>query len=142
MKVFSYLKKVFFKSNEKYINCLFCGIELERSQRRYCSDKCNGAYNRYVKRYGGAPRKSINNAKLRGQWLNNVEFRNKKRAQQIANTIKKLERKCYFCEEEAKHRHHLDYNIPELIIPLCVKCHRRLHVLIDYKGGEKNAKRI
>ncbi len=141
MKILSWIWKILFKTNDKYETCQFCGKDLEGSQRKYCSNKCNGAYDRYVKAFGNPPRVSVKNAKLRGEWMNNPYFRKKKKAQQIAYKIKNI-KGCYFCGKKAVHRHHPDYDIPELIIPLCAKCHNRLHALIDYKGGKENAKRI
>ena len=44
---------------------------------------------------------------------------------------------CFVCGEEARHYHHVDYDKPTEVIPVCVKCHRALHVKTKLPG--KNA---
>ena len=110
-----------------------------KNQRKFCSDRCNGFYHR--RNY--TPSKDLKNAKLRGRYINNDNGHKEKcRIRRQSYKLKKLDGKCYLCQvKDAKHRHHVDYDNPEFIIPLCEGCHRRLHSLIDYKGGFENAKR-
>ena len=34
---------------------------------------------------------------------------------------------CIFCEIKAQLYHHINYDYPLLLIPMCIKCHRKLH---------------
>jgi len=97
-------------------------------------------------------KREARNAKLRKKYANDVEFRKKCEARRIALKEKrKLERekklskikiektRCFFCCRKDKKidMHHPDYTKPKFVIPLCRKCHLRLHAL---KRMEKELK--
>ncbi len=59
-------------------------------------------------------------------------YRDKARARGVANRFNKMYKKiCYFCEKKSEELHHPDYDKPELVIPLCIKCHKKLHVITN-----------
>ena len=98
-------------------------------------------------------KRESNNARLRNKYATDEEFRKKceahravlkKKARLVR--LKKLSKvkiekeKCYFCDRKDKliDQHHPDYTRPTLVIPLCKKCHARLHKLDKMKNGKTN----
>jgi len=115
LKILLDFKKYFFKQKaEKYIHCLFCGKDLIGSQRKFCSDKCNGLYFRHNKLSN-----LLSNTKLRGKYLNNENgYKDKCSARQSASKFRKLKGKCYLCRlRDAEDLHHPDYSKPDLVFP-------------------------
>ena len=41
---------------------------------------------------------------------------------------------CVFCDVEAQLYHHINYNLPLLLMPMCIKCHRKLHTDLKKRG--------
>ncbi len=35
---------------------------------------------------------------------------------------------CFVCGKQARHYHHVDYDKPLEVIPVCVKCHSKVHL--------------
>jgi len=112
------------KTNEQ---CYYCGNDLTGSKRYFCSTICNSRYWKgvYSKKW------------KRGTYIvkpdhkptpEEVELGNKKhKARRLA--YKKYKTgdivKCDLCGEKTKHihRHHEDYDKPEVFMVLCTKCH-------------------
>jgi len=36
---------------------------------------------------------------------------------------------CFMCGSEAKHLHHPDYEKPTEVVPLCISCHDKIHIV-------------
>jgi len=128
-KYFLNLRKYFFKiKEERYTHCLFCGKELKGSQRKFCSDKCNGFYHRTKYK----PSQNPDNAKLRKKYMDNEKgYKDKSIIRNASYKFKRLKGKCYLCQlRKATDWHHPDYNKPKLVYPLCRECHKRHHSLI------------
>ncbi len=111
-------------SNEQ---CYYCGSELTGSKRYFCCKICCDRYwaGVYSKRW------------RRGQYI--VRPDHKPTKEEIENADKRYQArrlaykkyksgdivKCDLCGEETKHihRHHEDYDRPEVFMVLCSKCH-------------------
>ena len=39
--------------------------------------------------------------------------------------------KCVDCDKQAQHYHHTDYDLPWLVVPMCLFCHRQEHVRLN-----------
>ncbi len=128
-KIFSLIEKYFFKVKEgRYTHCLYCGNQLIGSQRKFCSDSCNGYYNR--NKFG---KENTINDELR-------EKDNKKRTARRYTShtkipLRKLKTKCYMCEvKKAVLWHHPNYDLPEITYAFCRSCHKKHHALLLLQG--------
>jgi len=89
--------------------------------------------------------REIKNKKLRNKYATDDGFKKRCEAHRIANSNKrkilreaklskiKIEKeRCYLCGRKDKVivQHHPDYTKPILTIPLCRRCHARLHSII------------
>ena len=68
------------------------------------------------------------------------KFPKKISARSIARSLKIIP-KCEICSSKKNlQRHHLNYNKPKLIIPLCIRCHNKLHKLANSYNRIKGLK--
>ncbi|KKL46078.1 hypothetical protein LCGC14_2349250, partial [marine sediment metagenome] len=81
--------------------------------------------------------------KLREKYKNNTDgYKDKCKARRIATAYMKLSMdECFFCKDATIEMHHPDYSLPEVVYPLCKKCHIKLHTLLLLEGRkiQKNA---
>ena len=135
-KILSWIRKILYLEVERYTHCVFCGKKLKGNQRKFCSDKCNGSYYRYIEKFGCTPNKNKQSIKLRNKYLNDPDFKKKVEARRESHKLKKLDGKCYFCSKKARHGHHPNYDLPHLRVPLCMGCHRKLHSILKISKKE------
>jgi hypothetical protein len=64
--------------------------------------------------------------KARGNYLvkNLIKERARKKAQK---KICLVDCTCQYCNGEAQHRHHVNYDDPLDVVPVCTRCHANLH---------------
>ena len=112
------------KTNEQ---CYYCGNELTGSKRYFCCNVCCRRY--WAGVYGKKWR--------RGEYIVRQDHKptpeeiEQSKKQSLARTMayKKYKSgdivKCDICREETKHihRHHEDYDKPEIFMMVCTKCH-------------------
>lgn len=110
------------KSNNK---CIYCNSEVKGQRQHFCSDVCNAKYWKGVYSKKWKEGDSANGDKPTQEELEKVQKRYK--ARKLAYKKYKIGSsfKCDICGEETKqiHRHHEDYDNPDVCILLCLKCH-------------------
>ena len=110
------------KSSKK---CYYCGKDVIGQRRYFCSDVCNnkywaGVYSKKWKEGSFANKRKPTKTEI---------LITKKKTQARKLAYKKYQPgkavKCDMCPEVTKdvHRHHEDYNRPEIFMVVCTKCH-------------------
>lgn len=82
-------------------------------------EKCREAERRYYKAHPERRREAVS------RWQS--AHRKERNAEQRARGKIPLFDACELCGAEAKHRHHLDYSQPMLVVHVCAGCHRKIH---------------
>ncbi len=112
------------KSNDR---CVYCGNEVKGKRKHFCSDVCNRKYwcGVYSKKW------KVGTSLVMTGDKPTIEEIEKSKKQSLARTLayKKYKPgvivKCDICREETKHihRHHEDYDKPEIFMVVCTRCH-------------------
>lgn len=115
---------------ESYANCPKCKVRPRVGRQAYCRE-CGNAYRRnrdnrpYQRQYKRDHPQRV--ADLSGDALTKYQAR-----KLIAGMVQRGELKrpefCPYCgSTENIQFHHLDYNFPEIVMPMCSECHGREH---------------